>query len=74
MDNFRINSSALRKVEMVSSSEEKSQVWVEYHSNNKFSAYNYNPVTDERSIILSEAEIMINPEDKDQLILCTAEN
>lgn len=74
MDNFRINSSALRKVEMVSSSEEKSQVWVEYHSNNKFSAYNYNPVTDESSIILSEAEIMINPEDKDQLILCTAEN
>jgi hypothetical protein len=46
---------------------------IEYHSENCFSVFNYNTKTDERSPILENAHIMINPENSDQVILRTNE-
>ena len=75
-DNFRINTSALRKVNLKNGNEdgaEVSSVYCQYHSANTFSVFNYDPVTDKKEVILSHAQVMVNPENQDELIIRTAD-
>lgn len=74
-DNFRINNAALRKVKLQNTStdseKEIEELHVEYHSENKFSVFKYDVKLDTKEAIIESAEIMINPEDGDQIILRT---
>jgi len=71
-DNFRVNAPALRRVDLVNGTEEaaeKSSVYVQYHSSSQFSVYNYDPVKDSKQAIIENAEVLVNPENQDELII-----
>lgn len=46
-------------------------VHVQYHSGNKFSVYAVDVVEDTKTPLLSHAEILVNPENNDELIIRT---
>lgn len=73
-DNFRINNVAMRKVNVITGKDETaevSSVFVQYHSANKFSVYDCDTVKDTKTVILENAEILVNPENQDELIIRT---
>ena len=67
-DNFRINQPAMRQVNLLKG-EEESNVYLQYHSTNTFSVFNYDPLTDSKSVILDKVNIIVNPENNEELIL-----
>ena len=71
-DNFRINSQDLRKVQ-VSNGQESSTVHLQYHSSNKFSVYKVDELHNTREDILLNAEVQVNPENNDELLIRTDE-
>jgi len=48
-----------------------STVHVQYHSTDRFSVFNVDAVADTREVILDQAEILVNPENNDELIIRT---
>ena len=76
-DNFRLNNSALRKVKLQSfssdSEKEIEELHIAYHSENVFSVYKYDVKLDKKEAVIENAEIMVNPENEDQIILRTEE-
>lgn len=75
-DNFRVNHNAMRKVNIISGSEDSSDVssvHIQYINENKFNVFDYDSLTDKKEPILVDAEVMINPENQDELIFRTAD-
>jgi len=64
----------MRKVNVITGKDETaevSSVFVQYHSANKFSVYDCDTVKDTKIVILENAEILVNPENQDELIIRT---
>ena len=73
-DNFRLNNVSMRKVKVQEGADEtvsSSVVHVQYHSGNKFSVYTVDQVADTKEALLENAEILVNPENNDELIIRT---
>lgn len=51
--------------------EETSTVWVEYHNEDTFSVFEVDTVNDTRQPILTNANVLVNPENQDELIIRT---
>lgn len=77
LDNFRLNAASLRRVNVVDQSDAESgtaEILIEYHSDNKFSAYRReNPADAAPTPIVEGVEIQMNPEDDSELIFKTPE-
>ena len=73
-DNFRLNTVAMRKVKVQEGADEdasSSVVYVQYHSGNKFSVFTVDQVADTKEALIENAEILVNPENNDELIIRT---
>jgi hypothetical protein len=66
----------LRKVNILNGNDDSSEVssvYLEYKSNNVFNVFDFDPKSDKKEPILMDAEILINPENADELIIRTAD-
>jgi len=64
----------MRKVKVQEGADESissSVVHVQYHSGNKFSVYNVDNVANTKEALLENGEILVNPENNDELIIRT---
>lgn len=52
---------------------EESTVHVAYHSANTFSVFEIDEVQDQKTPILENATVLVNPENNDELIIRTAD-
>ena len=71
-DNFRVNNSSLESVKLKSLDSEDAdlvEVHLRYNSANNFSVYKYDKQNNEATPIIEDVDILINPENKSEVIL-----
>lgn len=61
----------MRKVTLVNRNEEESSVYLEYKDEGTFNVYNYDSIKDTKEPLMMNANVIVNPENSDELIIRT---